>query len=88
MIFEQPEFQIAGDRALLMVLGDEMSFDLNFKVHSLARIIRESNTRGIIELIPEMASLLVSYDPELDCIRRSGYRAQCNAAGDQPFRCG
>ena len=64
MIFEQPEFQIAGDRALLMVLGDEMSFDLNFKVHSLARIIRESNTRGIIELIPEMASLLVSYDPD------------------------
>ncbi len=64
MIFEQPEFKIAGDRALLIVLGDEMSFDLNFKVHSLARTIRESNTRGIVELIPEMASLLVSYDPD------------------------
>jgi allophanate hydrolase subunit 1 len=65
MIFEQAEFRIGGDRSLLMMLGDEMSFDLNFKVHSLARSIRESRTRGIIELIPEMASLLVSYDPDL-----------------------
>jgi urea carboxylase len=64
MIFEQPEFKIGGDRALLMVLGDEMSFDLNFKVHGLARIIRENRTRGIVELIPELASLLVSYDPD------------------------
>ena len=50
MIFEQAEFRIGGDRSLLMMLGDEMSFDLNFKVHSLARSIRESRTRGIIEL--------------------------------------
>ena len=65
MIFERAEFRPGGDRALLMLLGDEMSFDLNFKVHSLARSIRESRMRGVIELIPEMASILVSYDPDL-----------------------
>lgn len=65
MIFDTPEFRPGGDRALLMVLGDEMSFDLNFKVHSFARAVRESNTRGVIELIPELASILVSYDPDL-----------------------
>ena len=65
MIFERAEFRPGGDRALLMLLGDEMSFELNFKVHSLARSIRESRMRGVVELIPEMASILVSYDPDL-----------------------
>jgi urea carboxylase len=65
MIFSAPEFRPGGDRAILMLLGDEMSFDLNFLVHSVAKRIRDSETRGIVELIPEMASILVSYDPEL-----------------------
>lgn len=65
MIFDRAEFRPGGDRALSMLLGDEMSFELNFKVHSLARSIRESHTRGVVELIPEMASILVSYDPDL-----------------------
>ncbi len=47
-----------------MLLGDEMSFDLNFLVHSVAKRIRDSQTRGIVEMIPEMASILVSYDPD------------------------
>ena len=34
-------------------------------MHSLAKRIRDSLTRGIVELIPEMASILVSYGPEL-----------------------
>ncbi len=65
MIFEQAEFRPGGDRSVLMLLGDEMSFDLNFLVHSLARRIRETNLPGVIELIPEMASILISYDPDL-----------------------
>jgi urea carboxylase len=64
MIFTQPEFRPGGDRSILMLLGDEMSFDLNFLVHSVARRIRDSRTRGVVELIPEMASILVSYDPD------------------------
>ena len=63
MIFEQPVFKPGGDRNLLMYLGDEMSFDLNFLVHSVARRIRDAEVSGLIELIPEMASILVSYDP-------------------------
>ena len=63
MIFEQPVFKPGGDRNLLMYLGDEMSFDMNFLVHSVARRIRDAQVDGLIELIPEMASILVSYDP-------------------------
>ncbi len=64
MIFHAPEFRPGGDRSVLMLLGDEMSFDLNFLVHSVARAIRDSDTRGLVELIPELASILVSYDPD------------------------
>jgi len=64
MIYEQPVFRPGGDRCLLMYLGDEMSFDMNFLVHSVASRIREAELAGLIELIPEMASILVSYDPD------------------------
>lgn len=64
MIYEQAIFKPGGDRYLLMYLGDEMSFDMNFLVHSVARRIRDSAIEGLVELIPEMASILVSYDPD------------------------
>ena len=64
MIYDEPEFHTGGDRNLLMYLGDEMSFDLNFLVHSVAQLIRDQNIKGVIELIPEMASILVSYDAD------------------------
>jgi KipI family sensor histidine kinase inhibitor len=44
-----------------------MSFELNFLVHGLSAAIREARIEGLVELIPEMASLLVSYDPDLIC---------------------
>jgi urea carboxylase len=64
MIFPAAEYRPGGDRAVLMLLGDEMSFDLNFLVHTVARRIRDSRIRGVVELIPEMGSILVSYDPD------------------------
>ena len=53
-----------GDRAIEVELGDEMSFELNFLVHQLCAAIRAADIAGIIELIPELASLQVSYDPD------------------------
>jgi allophanate hydrolase subunit 1 len=41
-----------------------MSFELNFRVHTLCAAIRAADIAGVIELIPEMASLQVSYDPD------------------------
>ena len=37
-----------------MALGDEMCFDLNFRVHSASRLIREQGPAGIIETAPEL----------------------------------
>jgi urea carboxylase len=64
MIYDQPRFYLGGDRYIEMELGDEMSFELNFRVHSLAAAIRQAAVAGIIELIPEMASMQISYDPD------------------------
>jgi urea carboxylase len=65
MIYDRPKCAPGGDRIVEVELGDEMSFDLNFLVHTLARRIREDKMRGVVELIPEMASLQLSYDPDI-----------------------
>jgi len=64
VIFEEPKFNPGGDRFIEMELGDEMSFDLNFLVHSVSGLIRESGTKGIIEIVPELTSIMISYDFE------------------------
>jgi urea carboxylase len=64
MIYETARFRPGGDRAIEVELGDEMSFRLNFMVHTLAASIRSGAVTGVIELIPELASLQVSYDPD------------------------
>jgi KipI family sensor histidine kinase inhibitor len=64
MIYDRPKFYPGGDRYIEVELGDEMSFELNFSVHGLCAAIREARIRGVVELIPEMASLQLSYDPD------------------------
>lgn len=64
MIYDSPRFFPGGDRYIEVELGDEMSFDLNFRVHALAAVIRAAAIDGIVELIPEMASMQISYDSD------------------------
>src|SRR5258707_4499298 len=64
MIYKAPRFFPGGDRYIEVELGDEMGFELNFRVHSLSAAIRRAGISGMIDLIPEMASLQVSYDPD------------------------
>jgi urea carboxylase len=65
MIYPTPRFFPGGDRAIEVELGDGMDFTLNFLVHSLTAAIRAESIRGVVELIPELASLQVSYDPDV-----------------------
>lgn len=64
MHYEEPQFSPAGDSFIEVELGSEMSFNLNVEVQALAHAIREARIDGVIELVPELASLLVSYDPD------------------------
>jgi KipI family sensor histidine kinase inhibitor len=87
MMYEHPRFYPGGDRYIEVELGDEMGFELNFRVHSLCAAIRAARISGIIELIPELASLQISYDPDRidydDLVREIGKLAEAMAgAGD------
>ena len=62
MIYEEPRFLPGGDKFIEMELGDEMSFDCNFLVHSVAALIRQAKIRGIVELVPELSTIMISYD--------------------------
>jgi len=64
VIYDEPKILPGGDRFIEMELGNELNFDLNFLVHALCSKIREANISGIIELLPNMASIVVSYEPD------------------------
>lgn len=53
----------AGDRAILVEFGNEISLDINLKVHSLDRAISELKASGVEECVPTYRSLMVYYDP-------------------------
>ena len=54
-----------GDSSLLIVFGNTIQPETTLKVASAARLIREQGIRGIVDLIPAYASLLVNYDPRM-----------------------
>ncbi|MGN6304515.1 MAG: 5-oxoprolinase subunit B family protein [Mesorhizobium sp.] len=64
MIYDEPRYRIAGDRFIEVELGNELTFDLNVIVHNLASAVDQAGIAGLIELIPELASFQVSYDPD------------------------
>ena len=87
MIYDTLRCSPGGDRYIEVELGDEMSFDLNFQVHALAALIRAASIPGLIELIPEMASLQISYNADRisyeDVVREIGdLHRQTTAQGD------
>ncbi len=52
-----------GESGLLIILGDEIDFEVNQQVHFLKEWIRNSGIEGVNELIPAYASLLIEFDP-------------------------
>jgi len=56
-------FLTAGDRGLMVELGDEVDLAINRRVHALARLIQAEDIAGVEELIPTYRSILVIYDP-------------------------
>lgn len=64
MIYEIPKYSPGGDRYILAVFGDEMNLELNFIAQGMARALKNSNTKGVVESAPCFASLLVHYEPE------------------------
>jgi KipI family sensor histidine kinase inhibitor len=69
-----PRLVPAGDTALVVELGDEVSLAVNAQVRALDRLVAARNIPGVTETLPTNRSLLVLYEPlTLD------YRDLCRA---------
>jgi inhibitor of KinA len=64
-IYAEPRLLPCGDRALSVELGDEISREVNARVHALDYLIQQRRLRGVTETVPSFRSLLVYYDPLL-----------------------
>ena len=53
----------AGDRGILVEYGDGIAPEINHKVRSMAKALKQSHLFGAIEVIPTYRSLLIVYDP-------------------------
>jgi inhibitor of KinA len=60
---EPPEVLAAGDAAVLVPFGEEMTIDSIALSHSLARAVERSGLAGLRALIIGRSSLLIHYDP-------------------------
>lgn len=61
-MYDSPKFLAAGDQAIVIELGDEISAECNRQVHNLRKAIEREAIEGVVDLIPTYRSLLVQYD--------------------------
>lgn len=62
-MLDRPRFLLAGDNALVVELGDEISTDINRRVRDLSLAIENANLPGVFDYLPTYRSVLVYYDP-------------------------
>lgn len=65
MLYDALRFFPGGDRAIEVELGDEMDFTINFIVHKLVAAVRDAKFQAVLDLIPELASFQITYDPDI-----------------------
>lgn len=58
-------FLVAGDKAISVEFGNVISLELNAKVRTLARNLKEHPIEGVTEMVPTYCSLIVHYRPEI-----------------------
>lgn len=56
-------FLPAGEGAVVVEFGRQISPEIHARVHALAKVLESSRAAGIVELVPTFRSLLVVYDP-------------------------
>ena len=61
--YDQPVLMPAGDLAIVVEYGDEISPDLNAIVHRAVAAIERADIDGVVEVVPTYRSALVYYDP-------------------------
>jgi len=59
----RPSIAPAGDRAISVELGEDISVEINTRVRALDILLQEKGVAGVTETVPTFSSLLVYYDP-------------------------
>lgn len=62
-MYPEPKFLPAGDLAVSVELGDEISREINTRVRALEYLVQRKAIPGVQETVPTFRSLLVYYDP-------------------------
>lgn len=69
-------FLPAGDLAVSVELGEEISVEVNTRVRALEYLVHQKAVPGVVETVPTYRALLVYYDPSM-----VGYGALCAQLG-------
>ena len=64
-MYEKTRYLVAGDKALVMEFGNEISDDINGKIRAMSMAIQQKKIPGITEMVPTYRSMMVHYDPEV-----------------------
>jgi len=62
-MYDQPRLLPAGDSALVVEFGNEITPEINARIRSFTQVLEEQALPGIVELVPTYRSVLVHYDP-------------------------
>ena len=62
-MYEKTRYLTAGDSALVMEFGNEISEAVNEKVRAMSYILEQEKPEGLRENMPTYRSLMVHYDP-------------------------
>ena len=62
-MYDKIKYLSAGDKAVVMEFGNEISKDINAKIRNVVKSVEEANIDGIVELLPTYRSLMIMYDP-------------------------
>jgi KipI family sensor histidine kinase inhibitor len=62
-LYAAPCLLLAGDGAVSVELGDEISRDANARALTLERLLLDARMPGLLDTVPTFRSLLVQYDP-------------------------
>lgn len=64
-LYPAPRLLPAGDGAVSVELGDEISRDANARALTLERLLLDARVPGLVDTVPSFRSLLVQYDPRI-----------------------
>lgn len=62
-MYDKIKYLPAGDKAIVMEFGNEISKEINAKIRSVVKFLKEKNIDCIEEVLPTYRSILIMYDP-------------------------